>query len=201
RWGTLDNNLSDLFRIAHLPADETQHKLVTMLDQPRRIDEIGALDGVQDIRDGNPHRVEARRIRRDLKFGNAAALYDDGGNAIEAVQARFQVVGGNLPELVRRHGVGSEAVTNDGEDREGQPVRFHFCGGRKVCLQTGDNGVHALQGQNHVGVPVKEEIDFGGTAAGYGRDLLKARNAVYRFFDRTGDGDQHLVDGHDAVVH
>ena len=102
---SLDHNLSNLFRSAHLPADETQYELMTMLDQARRIDEIRAFDGVQDVRDGNPRSKEACRIRCDLKFGNAAALYDDCRNAIEPVEARLKVVGGNLPQFVRRQRV------------------------------------------------------------------------------------------------
>src|SRR5262249_16195970 len=50
------------------------------------------------------------------------------------------------------------------------------------------------------GVPVKEEIDFGGAAAGDGAHGPQTGNAVYSFFDRLGDGDEHLVDGRDAVV-
>ena len=33
-----------------------------------------------------------------------------------------------------------------------------------------------------------------------GAHLLQTRDAVYRFFNGPGDGDHHLVDGHDAVV-
>jgi len=60
--------------------------MMTVLDQSRRIDEIRALDSVQDVGDSNPRCVEARRIRCHLKFGNAAALYDDCGNAIQALR-------------------------------------------------------------------------------------------------------------------
>src|SRR5712692_9521984 len=104
---------------------------MTMLDQPGGIDEIRAFDGVQDVRDGNPRSKEAGRVRSDLKFGNAAALYDDCRNTVQPIEARFKVVGRNLPKLVRRYGVGGKAVTNDGKDREGEPMCFHFCGRRQ----------------------------------------------------------------------
>ena len=68
-------------------------------------------------------------------------------------------------------------------------------------MQTSDDGVHTLQSQNHVGVPVEEQIHFGGTTARYGSNLLQARHAIYRLFDGPRDGNEHLVDGHDAVVH
>ena len=78
---------------------------------------------------------------------------------------------------------------------------FHLGGRRKFRLQAGHNCVHALQRQNHVGLPVKVQIDLGRTAARYGCHFLETRNAVHGFFDGTSDGDQHLVDGHYAVVH
>src|SRR5713226_7983277 len=54
RRGTFDNNLPDLFRSAHLPTNEAQNKLVTVLDQARRINEIRPLDGFQNVRDSDP---------------------------------------------------------------------------------------------------------------------------------------------------
>ena len=77
---------------------------------------------------------------------------------------------------------------------------FHFCRRRKVRLQTGDDRVHTLQRQNHVGFPVEVQIDLGGATAGHRSNFLEARNAVDSFLDWTRDGDEHLVDGHDAVV-
>ena len=38
----------------------------------------------------------------DLELGHLAALHDDGGDAGLTVEARLQVVGGHLPELVLR---------------------------------------------------------------------------------------------------
>ena len=172
-----------------------------VLDQAGRVDEVGSSNRVENIVHRDPGGVQARGIRGDLEFGNAAALYDDGRDAIQPVEARLQVVGGDLPKLVGRHGIGCQAVANDGKDRKGQAVRFYLGRRRKVCLQTSDDGVHALESQNHVRVPTEEEIHLGGTTAGDGGNLLQAGNAVDCFFNRTGDGDQHLVDGHDPVVH
>ena len=50
-------------------------------------------------------------------------------------------------------------------------------------------------------IPVKEEIDFGRTAAGDGLNFLQAGNAVHGFFDRSRHRHQHLIDWHDPVVH
>src|SRR5713226_2290360 len=176
--GCLDDDLSNLFWSANLATDETQYKLMTVLDQPRRIDEIGTFDGVQNVRDSNPHSMEARGVGRHLKFGNAAPLYDHDRNAIEPVEARLKVVSGNLPQLVWRNSVRRQAVPNDGKDCEGHAVRFHLRRRRKVRLQTSHNRVHALERQNHVRVPVEKEIHLGGTAAGHRINLLQAGHAV-----------------------
>src|SRR5215469_17948437 len=79
-------------------------------------------------------------------------------------------------------------------------MRLYFGGGRKFRLHAGDDRVHALQRKNHVAAPVKEQIDLGIASAGDRSDFLKARYAVYGFFERPRDGHEHLVNRHDAVV-
>ncbi len=68
-------------------------------------------------------------------------------------------------------------------------------------MQARDDRIHALKRENHVRIPVEEQIDFRRTAASDGLYGLEARDAIDGFFDRARDGDEHLVDGHDAVVH
>ena len=50
-------------------------------------------------------------------------------------------------------------------------------------------------------VPVKKQVDFGRATAGNRSDRSKPGHAVHRFFDGACDGDGHLIDWHDAVVH
>jgi len=45
-----------------------------------------------------------------------------------------------------------------------------LCGGGKGLLDAGDGGIDELQSLEHVDVPVEEEADFGGAAAGDGAD-------------------------------
>ena len=73
-------------------------------------------------------------------------------------------------------------------------------GGRQRRLHARQSGVHQLQRAVHVDVPVKEQVDFGGAAAGDGIHMVEARHDVDGFFERLGDRHQHLVDGRDAVV-
>ena len=67
-------------------------------------------------------------------------------------------------------------------------------------LHAGNHGVDTLQRQNHVAVPVEEEIDLRGTAAGDRLHLSQARDTVDGFLQWTRDDHQHLVDGHHSVV-
>ncbi len=53
---------------------------------------------------------------------------------------------------------------------------------------------------NYVDAPVEEEGDFGGAAGGGGAHQDEAGNAVDGVLDGFGDGDLHLLDGHDAVI-
>jgi hypothetical protein len=49
--GCLDHCAGNLFRRPHLRVDETQHQLVIAFDQPRRIDEVGAADRIENVGD------------------------------------------------------------------------------------------------------------------------------------------------------
>src|SRR5712692_5717419 len=101
-----------------------------VLDETGRIDEVRAANGIENVVDGNAGREKARRFGRHLEFRNSATLNENGGNAIEPIDARLEVVSGNFPELVLRNGVGGQAVTEDGKRGEGEAVRFDF-GGRR----------------------------------------------------------------------
>src|SRR6266478_3401956 len=198
--GRLDDDLAEFVRRLNPAADQAEHQLVIIFEEAGRIDEIGFFYAVENVGDGHSSRNQARRIGSDVIFRDAAALHNDRGDAIESIQARLDIVGGDFPKMIRRDGVGSEAVTQNWKCREGQAVRFEFRGSGKFGLHARDDGVHALQGLHHVHAPIEEKIDFRGAAAGDGKNALQARNIVYRFLNGTGNRNQHLVDGHDAVV-
>ena len=127
-------------------------------------------------------------------------MHENRSDAIEAIHTRLDVVSGDFPELVRRDDVRGQAVANDGKNSEGEPVCLYFSCWRQLRLQAGDDGVDALQRQNHVAAPVEEKIDLGGTAAGDGLNFLQTWDAVDGFLERARDDHEHLVDGHHAVV-
>src|SRR5262249_10704071 len=198
--GVFDGDLADFFGSVNLAADESEDEMVVTFDEAGRIDDVGAANGVEDVVDGDAGGDEARGIGRDLEFRDAAALNNYCCDAVQAIHARLDVVGGDFPKLVGRDAFGSEAVADDRKYSKRKAVRFNFRGGGKFGLQTSDDGVDALEGENHVGLPVEEEVHFGRPAARDGLYALQAWDAVDGFFDGARDGDEHLVDGHDAVV-
>src|SRR5580700_9495061 len=198
--GGFDDDLANLFGRMYLAADQAQNELMVIFEQAGRIDEIRATNSVQNVGDGDTRGQQARGIRRNLKFRNAATLHDHCGDAIEAVEARLQVVGSNFPKIGLGDRVGRQAVTDDGQCCEGEAVALDFGGRRQFCLRTREHGIDALQRLVHIHGPVEIEIDFGRSAAGDGLHFLQAGYAVHSFFERAGNGDEHLVDRHDAVI-
>ena len=60
--------------------------------------------------------------------------------------------------------------------------------------------MYQLESLEHVHVPIEEQINLSGTAAGNGLHTLQPRDAVYSLFHRTGNGDHHLVNWHHPVI-
>src|SRR5256885_12983517 len=199
--GIFDGDLAKFRWCSNLTADEPKHEVMFAFDQAGRFDDVRPTNRVENIVDGNTGSDETRRIRGDLKFRNSAALYDYRGYAVKTIHARLDLVCGDFPKLGRGNAIGRETVTDDRENGERKAVSFDFCAGRKFGLQARDDGIHALKRENHVRIPVEEQIDFCGTAAGDGLYGLEARDAIDGFFDGARNRDEHLIDRHHAVVH
>jgi hypothetical protein len=184
-----------------LPADQREDQLMVMLKQSRRIDQICAANGLKNVRDSDACREQTRGIGCHLKFRHPATLHQHGGNSIETVQARLQIVSGQLPKLILRNGVRREAVSQYRKGSEGKSVGLDFCACGQFRLQARHNRIHSLQRENHVRVPIEEQIDLGRPPAGHRLHLAQARYAVDSLFDRFRDDHQHLIDGHNPVVY
>src|SRR5262249_32694383 len=195
-----DDDLTDFAGRVNLAADKSENELMVIFKEAGRIDKVGAANGVEDVSDGDAGSDEAGGIGSDLIFRDAAALNEHGGDAIKTIDAGLDVIGSDFPKAIGRNRVRGKAVADDGESSEGEAVGFEFGGGRKFGLQASNGGVDALQGHDHIVLPFKEEINFSGAAAGNGDDTLEAGDIVHGLFDGAGDGDQHLVNRHDAVV-
>ena len=57
-----------------------------------------------------------------MKLRHLAALHQHSADARHAIQRRLQIVGGNLPKLRLRNGIGGEAVAENWKRGEGKPV-------------------------------------------------------------------------------
>ncbi len=105
--GIFDDDLRNLFGRSHLAADQAKHQLVFVLQQAGRIDQVGFPNGVQNIGNSDPRGVQPSGIRSDLELRHTAALDENKRHAVEPVDARLQIVGGDFPELALGNGVGS----------------------------------------------------------------------------------------------
>src|ERR1019366_2338547 len=94
-----------------------------------------------------------------------------------------------------------QAVSQNGKSGEGQPVGPDLRRGRYRRLDARHSRVHQFQGAEHVHFPIEEQVDFGRTAAGDGPNAVQPLHGVEGFLDGPRYRDQHLVDGHDAVIH
>ena len=132
--------------VLHLRSDQPQKELVIAAQQAGRIDQIRMIDRVQNVL----HAPRARAAScagsgRDLKFRLLPSLHEDGGDAVQPVQARLDVVGRQFPQLRLRNFVGRQAVAENRETREIQAVRFDLRRGRKRALNARDRGIDQLE--------------------------------------------------------
>ncbi len=170
-------------------------------EQSGRVDEIGAAYCVKQVRNCYVRGQQFRGIGSDVKLRLLTALHNDGGDAIHAIEPGLQIVGRHGPQLSLGNGVGGEAVPDDGEAGESQTVSLDHRCRRQRSADFGQGRIHELQRGHHVHMPVEEQVDLGGAAAGNRTHLLQAGYAVDRLLDGPRDGHHHLVDGHHAVVH
>ncbi len=76
----------------------------------------------------------------------------------------------------------------------------NFGGRRQLTGDFGQRRIDKLERLKHVDLPVEEQINLRGPAAGDGTDGFQPLHAVDRLLYRTRDRDHHLIDGHHAVV-
>ncbi len=116
--------------VVGLRADEAEDELMVGFVEAGRVDDVGGLDGVDEIEEGDAGVLQQGKVGNDVELGDLAALNDDGADADDAIERRFEVVGGELPELGGGDGwratglwrVGRERVAEDGEGGEAESV-------------------------------------------------------------------------------
>ena len=78
-----DGDGGELLEVRGLVADEAEDELVIGFVEAGGLDEVGLLDGVDEVGDGERGGEELRGVGDDVEFGDLAALNDDGGDAVE----------------------------------------------------------------------------------------------------------------------
>ena len=107
--------MSKLICVVHLCTDEAQDQLMIGFVEAGRVHDIRSLDCIHKIGNGDTGAGKEREVGNDVELGNLAALDSDGADAGDAIERRLQVVGGDLPQLGLRDGVGGEAIAEDRE--------------------------------------------------------------------------------------
>ena len=85
--------------VVRLAAHQAEHQLMIALEQPGRIDHVGAADRVEDVGDRRLAPQHLRRIDGDVEFRHLPALHQHRRDAVQPVQPRLDLVGRELPEV------------------------------------------------------------------------------------------------------
>ncbi len=173
---------------------------MVLLIQTGRVNDVGVLNRVDEVQNGDAGYLKFREIGDDVKFRNLAALHGDGRHASYAIERRSQLVRCQLPQFGLTDGVALQAVAEDGKRCKGQSVGGDLGGCGKFLLDARQGRIDQLQRLEHIGRPVKKQADFGGAAAGGGTHGDEPGYRVHRGLNGFGDGDFHLLDRHDAVI-
>ncbi len=72
-----------------LRAHEPENQLMVGFVQARRIDDVGYLDGIREIEDGDAGRLHPGHVGDDVILGHLTALYRDRAYSQDAVQWRL----------------------------------------------------------------------------------------------------------------
>ena len=109
------------------------------VEQPRRIDDVGAVDGVHDVGDRDLGCAAcAPGSTVTWNSGSLPALDEHAGDAAQAVQARLDVVGRQFPQLGLRHRLRRQAVADDRKAGEVEPVGLDLRRRRQRCSGSRD---------------------------------------------------------------
>ena len=111
----LDDDASDVLRVASLSRNQAQIKLVVLREQAGRINEVRPIHRIQNFHDAHLRSEHSRRVHHDVKLRLLPSLHQNARNTAKPIQSRLDVVGGELPELRLWNFVGRQTVANDGK--------------------------------------------------------------------------------------
>ena len=94
----LDDESAELGGVVGLGSDEAEDELMVGFVEAGRVDDVGGLDGVDQIEEGDAGGLQQGEVGDDVELGDLAALHDDGADAGDAIERGLEVVGGELPE-------------------------------------------------------------------------------------------------------
>ena len=83
--GGLDDEIGELAGVVGLGTDEAKDELVVGFVEAGGVDDVGGLDGVDEVGERDSGGLEAGEIGDDVVFGDLPTLDEDGADAVDAV--------------------------------------------------------------------------------------------------------------------
>ena len=84
-----DDDLRDLFRTFHLTINQSEEELVIALEQPGRLDDIGAANCIEDVSDCGRSTQQFGRIRSNMKLRFLSTLHHHCSYAVQSIESRL----------------------------------------------------------------------------------------------------------------
>ena len=85
----LDDERAELRGVVSLRADEAEDELVIGFVEAGRVDDVGGLDGVDEVEEGDAGGLQPGEVGDDVELGDLAALDGDGADAGDAIERRL----------------------------------------------------------------------------------------------------------------
>ncbi len=96
--GGLDDEVAQAVEVMHLAAHQREDQLMVLLVEAGRVDDVGRVDGVGEVEDGDAGGLQLGEVGDDVELGNSAALHRNRAHAVDAIERRLQIIGGDLPQ-------------------------------------------------------------------------------------------------------
>ena len=168
--------------------DQGQVEFVVVLQASHRADRVAAGQGLADVREREPVRLQAGGIDLHLVLGLFPALHHDAGNAGNRRKQGPQLVVGGLPLLNQGQAVGSQTVGEAREYRRIHPPDLKRGAGRQGAQHLIDGRLDLEHRRDHVAAPVEVDRDIAAATAGRRADIAHAGHRPDGLLDR----DRHL---------
>ncbi len=160
---------------------------------------VRRLQGEDDLIEGQAPSLQGGLVHVDEDLPDVGGEHGDGGDAVDALEARLNLVLEQSLQLEGRH-VGRHAPEHDRELAEAELDDHGVRGvGRQIVLVKADLVPDVLGGEVEVRPPLELGHDGGDALRGYRRDLLDAVDRADDLLQGLGDGRLDVLRGRPRI--